>query len=290
MPFSGPSLASLWASWASLGLPGPPFASLASLAPSGLPGGEWRAQLVRLLMAWRRFVATATKTENCNSASFQCCTKRKRNGAAQFGMCAAARALGECSGAFRCRFLGAVFAGPISQVPAAVLCPATTWINRWHTSLMRPNLNWNLLDSSWRSCLKAGRLQEAREEGALRCQACRQEGGTGSGWGGSSWLRFQTATSEISICATRSTSFCNFDAAKNVWPLQLFPLDDSPLPNARIKIGEVGAHRASASQDDFWPRRRHAGGNRRAQKSRGKHASERDDDVSSEGGSSDVNE
>ena len=140
---------------------------------------------------------------------------------------------------------------------------------------MRPNLNWNLLDSSWHYCLKTGRLREAREEGALWCQACGQEGGAGSGWGGSSWLRFQTATSEISICATWSTSFYNFDAAKIVWRLQLFPLDDSPLPNARLKLGEVGAHRASASQDDFWPRRRHADG---------------ENDVSSEGGSSDVNE
>ena len=172
----------------------------------------------------------------------------------------------------------------------AVLCPATTWINRWHTSLMRPNLNWNLLDSSWRYCKKAGRLREAREEGALWCQACGQEGGAGSGCGGSSWLRFQTATSEISISATWSTSFYNFDAAKFVWRLQLFPLDNSLLPNARIKLGEVGAHRASASQDDFWPRRRHSGGNRRAQKSSGKHASDGDNDVSSEGGSSDVNE
>ena len=119
---------------------------------------------------------------------------------------------------------------------------------------------------------------------------CRQEGGAGSGWGGSSWLRFQTATSEISICATRSTSFCNFDPAKIVWRLQLFTQDDSPLPNARIKLGEVGAHRANASQDLFWPRRRHAGGNRRAQKSSVKHASDGDNDVSSEGGSSDVNE
>ena len=50
----------------------------------------------------------------------------------------------------------------------AVLCPATTWINRWHTSLMRPNLNWNLLDSSWRYCLKAGRLREVRQEGSKR--------------------------------------------------------------------------------------------------------------------------
>ena len=69
-------------------------------------------------MAWRRFVATATKTENCNSAS-NVAPNGKRNGAAQFGKCAAARALGECSGAFCCRFLGAVFAGPIPQVPAA---------------------------------------------------------------------------------------------------------------------------------------------------------------------------
>ena len=57
---------------------------------------------------------------------------------------------------------------------------------------------------------------------------------------------------------------CNFSR----WTIHLFRMHV-------IKLGEVGAHRASASQNDFWPRRRHADG---------------DNDVSSEGGSSDVNE
>ena len=139
-----------------------------------------------------------------------------------------------------------------------IWCCATTRINQWHSSLTRPNLNWNLLDSSWRSRLKAGRVREARKQGARRCEACRQEGGAGSGWGGSPWLGFQTATSEISICAAGETSFYNFDPTKFVWRLQLYTLDDSPRLNARIKPGEVGAHRVSASQDDFWPRRPHA--------------------------------